>query len=274
MANAEQKLVASLLVKPGEKARLGERDPADRLGLGAKSESVDRLVGLIARLGTLQNRLWAEDRQALLLVLQGLDASGKDGTIRHVFTGVNPQGCRVVSFKAPSTIELGHDYLWRIHKNLPERGEIGIFNRSHYEDLVTVRVRGLVPKDVADRRPGQVRAFERQLSEEGTTVLKVFLHVSRDEQRARLQARLDDPEKAWKFRLGDLDDRKLWDEYHRTYEHVLTETSTDWAPWHVVPGDHKWVRNIAVASLLVEALERMDPKLPPEDPALSGLRVT
>jgi PPK2 family polyphosphate:nucleotide phosphotransferase len=274
MANAERELVESLLVHPGKPARLDERDPANKLGLGTKSDNVARLDGLIARLQTLQNRLWAEDKQSLLLVLQGLDASGKDGTIRHVFTGVNPQGCRVVSFKEPTLAELDHDYLWRIHTNCPERGEIGIFNRSHYEDLVTVQVRGLVPRDVADRRPAQVRAFERMLSEEGTTVLKVFLHVSRDEQRDRLQARLDDPEKAWKFRVGDLDDRKLWDDYHRLYEHVLTETSTEWAPWHVVPGDHKWVRNIAVASLIVEALERMDPKLPPEDPALRGLRVT
>jgi PPK2 family polyphosphate:nucleotide phosphotransferase len=273
MADIDGELLARLLVRPGDPARLRDRDPGDRLGLGARSDAVERLGVLVSRLGTLQNRLWAEDRRALLLVLQGLDASGKDGTIRHVFSGVNPQGCRVVSFKAPTLTELQHDYLWRVHDQLPARGEIGIFNRSHYEDLVTVRVRGLVPHDLVDRRRAQVRAFEQMLAEEGTTLVKVFLHISRDEQRERLQARLDDPEKSWKFRLGDLDDRKLWDEYHRVYEHVITETSTECAPWYVVPGNRKWVRNVAVASLLVETLERMDPQLPPEDPALRGLRV-
>jgi PPK2 family polyphosphate:nucleotide phosphotransferase len=273
MADIDGELLARLLVRPGDPARLRDRDPGDRLGLGARSDAVERLGVLVSRLGTLQNRLWAEDRRALLLVLQGLDASGKDGTIRHVFSGVNPQGCRVVSFKAPTLTELQHDYLWRVHDQLPARGEIGIFTRSHYDDLVTVRVRGLVPHDLVDRRRAQVRAFEQMLAEEGTTLVKVFLHISRDEQRERLQARLDDPEKSWKFRLGDLDDRKLWDEYHRVYEHVITETSTECAPWYVVPGNRKWVRNVAVASLLVETLERMDPQLPPEDPALRGLRV-
>jgi PPK2 family polyphosphate:nucleotide phosphotransferase len=267
-------LIAQLRVETGRPARLAKRDPGDRLGFGDKQSSAGRLAELVAELALLHNRLWAEARRSLVLVLQGLDASGKDGTISHVFTGVNPQGCSVHSFKAPAGAELAHDYLWRIHAACPTRGEIGIFNRSHYEDVVAVRVNGLAPKSVWKRRPAHIREFERMLTDEGTTMVKVFLNVSRDEQRKRLQERLDNPEKAWKFHPEDLDSRTRWDDYMSAYDDVLTETSTDWAPWHVVPADHNWVRNLAVAELLVDALRAIDPQLPAADPALKSVRIS
>ena len=186
---------------------------------------------------------------------------------------MNPQGCRIVSFKEPTATELAHDYLWRVHMARPLRGEIGIFNRSHYEDVVTARVRGLVPEAVWSRRPQHIREFERLLVDEGTTVVKVFLHVSREEQGKRLRKRLENPEKAWKFRRSDLDDRARWDEFMSAYEEVIGQTSTEWAPWHVVPADRKWVRNVVVARLLVDALRRIDPQLPPPEPGLSELAV-
>jgi PPK2 family polyphosphate:nucleotide phosphotransferase len=186
---------------------------------------------------------------------------------------VNPQGCNVHSFKEPAGAELDHDYLWRVHAACPSRGQIGIFNRSHYEDVVTVRVNALAPKEVWKRRPAHICEFERLLTDEGTTIVKVFLNVSRDEQRQRLQERLENPEKAWKFRLEDLDNRAHWDDYMSAYDDVLTETSTGWAPWCVVPADHNWVRNLAVAEVLVDALRTIDPQLPPPDPALRGIQI-
>ncbi len=263
----------ALRVDPGSPPRLDRRDPGVREGADGKKEGLALLAENVERLAELHNRLYAEGTRAVLLVLQGMDTAGKDGTIRHVLTGVNPQGCHVVSFKEPSATELAHDYLWRIHAQCPARGEIGIFNRSHYEDVIAVRVRDLAPEKVWRRRYEQIRSFERMLADEGTAVLKVFLHVSRDEQRARLQERLDDPEKRWKFRAGDLDDRKLWDDYQEAYEEALRETSTDWAPWYVVPADHNWVRNLAVAELLVHELERLDPQLPEPDPGLEDATV-
>jgi PPK2 family polyphosphate:nucleotide phosphotransferase len=267
-------LLAELRVRPGRPAELGKRDPGHRLGLSDKEAGLDRLADLVAQLGLLQSRLWAEARRSLLLVLQGLDASGKDGTISHVFTGVNPQGCPVHSFKAPAGDELAHDYLWRIHAACPQHGEVAIFNRSHYEDVVTVRVRKLAPERVWKHRPGHIREFERMLADEGTTLVKVFLNVSREEQGRRLQERLENPEKTWKFRREDLEARTRFDDYMAAYDQVLTETSTDWAPWYVVPADRNWIRNLAVAELLVDALRAIDPELPPTDPDLEGLRVT
>jgi PPK2 family polyphosphate:nucleotide phosphotransferase len=216
----------------------------------------------------LQNRLAAEATRSLLLVLQGMDAAGKDGTIRHVLTGVSPQDCRVVSFKEPTATDLAHDYLWRVHAECPVRGELAVFNRSHYEDVVAARVRGIVPKTVWERRYEHIRGFERLLVDEGTTILKVFLHVSRDEQATRLQERLDNPEKRWKFRAGDLDDRRHWDDYMAAYEDAIRETSTERAPWYVVPADHNWVRNLLVGEILVDALVRLDPQLPTVDPGI------
>jgi len=266
-------MIEGLVVKPGEPAGLGGRDPGDRLGLDDKDEAKSERDELLERLHELQDRFWAEATRSVLLVLQGMDTSGKDGTIEHVFHGMNPQGVRAAAFKVPTVHELAHDYLWRIHDRCPARGEIGIFNRSHYEDLVTVRVLGLVSAERCRRRYGHVREFERILSDEGTTIVKVFLHISKGEQAERLQARLDDPDKQWKFRAGDLETRKRWDDYMACYEEVLTETSTEWAPWYVVPADRKWVRNVAVARLLVDTLELLDPRFPEPEENLSGIVV-
>ena len=266
-------MLEKLIVEPGSTPELNGRKPDDHAGLGGKAEAKKELAKLVEELSMLHNRLYAEGSRSLLLILQGLDASGKDGTIKNVLTGVNPQGCRIVSFKEPTATELAHDYLWRVHMARPLRGEIGIFNRSHYEDVVTARVRGLVPEAVWSRRPQHIREFERLLVDEGTTVVKVFLHISREEQGKRLRKRLENPEKAWKFRRSDLDDRARWDEFMRAYEEVIGQTSTEWAPWHVVPADRKWVRNVVVARLLVDALRRIDPQLPPPEPGLSELAV-
>jgi PPK2 family polyphosphate:nucleotide phosphotransferase len=266
-------VLGKLIVEPGSAPELGKRDTDGRDELHSKTEGNKQLAELVEELSLLHNRLYAEASRSLLLVLQGLDASGKDGTIKSVLTGVNPQGCRIVSFKEPTATELAHDYLWRVHTACPQRGEIGIFNRSHYEDVVTARVRGLVPKKVWSRRPHHIREFERHLVDEGTTVVKVFLHVSRDEQGKRLRERIANPEKAWKFRASDLDDRARWDDYTAAYEDVIGETSTESAPWYVVPADHNWVRNLLVARIVVEALRRIDPQLPPAEPGLSELQI-
>jgi PPK2 family polyphosphate:nucleotide phosphotransferase len=251
-----------LIVKPGEAANLDGRDPADRLGLPGKAETKKPLAKLHEELAEYQLRLWAEGKQALLLILQGLDASGKDGAIRKVFAGVNPQGCRVVSFGVPTEAELAHDYLWRIHNACPSRGEIGIFNRSHYEDVVTVGVMELAPEEVWRPRIGQIREFEQTLTAEGTTIVKCFLHISKEEQKQRFEARLANPTKRWKFNPRDLETRKRWTRFTAAYEEALTATSTDVAPWYVIPADHKWVRNVALATLLVETLRRLDPQFP------------
>src|SRR5579862_3128182 len=261
-------LLHALRVAPGSPPELARRDPGARVGAADKQHGLAELATLVERLGVLHNRLFAEASRAVLLVLQGMDASGKDGTIRHVLTGVNPQGCRVVSFREPTSTELAHDYLWRVHAVCPARGELAIFNRSHYEDVVAVRVRDLVPKRVWSKRFEHIRGFEQMLAEEGTTVVKVFLHVSPEAQRQRLQARLDDPEKRWKFRESDLEDRRRWDEYAAAYEQAIEQTSTAWAPWYVVPADHNWARNLAVGELLVDVLERLDPHLPAAEPGL------
>src|SRR3954453_8352184 len=229
-------------IDPGSKPKLAERDAGDHLGLDGKEHALQRLSTLREELEKLQGRLYADGRHAVLLILQGLDAPGKAGVIRTVFEGVNPQGCRVASFKAPTSTELAHDYLWRVHAALPARGEIGIFNRSHYEDVVAVRVLELAPEEVWRRRPAHIREWERMLSDEGTTIVKVFLNVSKDRQRRRLQERVDDPEKRWKFRIEDLDVLKRRDDYVAAWEDVINETSSDRAPWHVVPADRNWVK--------------------------------
>jgi PPK2 family polyphosphate:nucleotide phosphotransferase len=255
-------MIEDLIVRPGEAANLGGRDPGTTLGLPGKKEAKELLSELLAELSDYQTRLWAEDRRSVLLILQGLDASGKDGAIRKVFTGVNPQGCRVVAFKAPTGTELEHDFLWRIHANCPARGEIGIFNRSQYEDVVTVGVMELAPEEVWRPRLGHIREFERTLVDEGTTIVKCYLHISKEEQKGRLEARLANPEKRWKFNPGDLEARRRWDRFIAAYEETLTATSTEVAPWYVIPADRKWVRNVAVATLLVETLRRLDPRFP------------
>jgi PPK2 family polyphosphate:nucleotide phosphotransferase len=266
-------VIDRIRVEPGHKPKLAERDPRDTLGLEGKEQAKEDLDGLVAKLEKLQGRLYAESRRSVLLVLQGLDASGKDGVIRAVFEGVNPQGCRVVGFKAPTSTELAHDYLWRIHAVLPERGYIGIFNRSHYEDVIAVRMLDLAPKEVWSRRPGHINEFERMLTDEGTTVVKVFLHVSKDEEAQRFRDRIADPDKQWKFRQADLEVHAKYDDYMAAYEELLEQTSTVWAPWHVVPADRNWVKAHAVATLLVDTLEKLDPQFPPPEPGIDKLQV-
>jgi PPK2 family polyphosphate:nucleotide phosphotransferase len=266
-------MIEQLRVKPGGRARIARRDARDKLGIDGKAAAKERLAEVVEHLAVLQARLYAEGSRSVLLVLQGLDAAGKDGVIRSVFTGLNPQGVQVSSFRAPSGAELARDYLWRIHAAVPECGDIGIFNRSHYEDAVTVRVLNLAPKRVTDRRPGHICDWERMITDEGTTLVKVFLNVSKDEQRKRLQERIDDPEKRWKFNPRDLEMRERFDEYIAAYERVINATSTEWAPWHVVPADRNWVKSLAVAELLLDALERIGPKIPDPPPGIEGLQV-
>jgi PPK2 family polyphosphate:nucleotide phosphotransferase len=222
----------------------------------------------------LQQRLFAEGERSLLVVLQGMDTSGKDGAIKKVFRGITPAAFDIAAFKAPSDSELEHDYLWRVHSQMPRRGHIGVFNRSHYEDVVAAHIRAGVSKAQVRKRYRHIVELERMLGDEGTTIVKCFLHITKDEQRERLQARLDDPEKRWKFRAGDLDDRALWDDYQAAYERSIAATSTKAAPWFVVPADRKWLRDVVVAEIVASALEGMDPKLPPDDPAVAGLVVT
>jgi PPK2 family polyphosphate:nucleotide phosphotransferase len=264
-------VIDRIRVAPGTKPHLVKRDARDDLGYEDKQAAATRLALLKGRLEKLQQRLFAEGKHSVLLVLQGLDASGKDGVIRSVLEGLNPQSCRVVSFKAPVGAELGHDYLWRVHAVCPQRGEIGIFNRSHYEDVVTVRMLELAPDEVWRRRPAHIVEWERLLTDEGTSIVKVFLNVSKDEQRKRLQERIDNPEKRWKFRRGDLDVRARFDDYLHAYEEVIEQTSSKHAPWHVVPADRNWVKATAVAELLVDTLERIDPQLPEPEEGLDGL---
>lgn len=272
MADADQ-LVAQLQVAPGQPPRLDQRDTADKLGLDGKEKGAALVAKLMTEVDGFHQRLWAEARRSVLLVLQGIDTAGKDGTIRKVLSGLNPQGCRVAAFKAPNETELAHDYLWRAHAECPPRGQLGVFNRSHYEDVVAARFVGAATPEQCRLRYRHIQEFERVLTDEGTTVLKVYLHLSKDEQRARLQARLDDPTKRWKFKRGDLDVRKQWDEYIAAYEEAITQTSTEHSPWFVVPADRNWVRDVAVATLLVTTFRRLDPQYPPPDPALDGLVV-
>lgn len=265
-------MLEKLRVKPGFAARIADRDPRDDLGL-EKSDGGARLQELRARIDALQYRLFAENTRSVLLVLQGLDASGKDGVVRRVFEGVNPTGIKVVSFRAPVGVEREHDYLWRIHAAMPSHGEVGVFNRSHYEDVVAVRMLELAPQEVWERRPEHLCAFERMLVDEGTTLLKVFLNVSRGEQATRLQERINDPEKRWKFSRDDLKVRERFDDWVQAWEDVITQTSTEHAPWYVVPADRNWVKALAVATLIVDALDRIDPQLPQADEGLDGLIV-
>jgi PPK2 family polyphosphate:nucleotide phosphotransferase len=257
-----------------EKFRLADIDPADCCGLAIeKSEAKEMLQNGIRRLANLQERLYADNRWAVLAIFQAMDAAGKDSAIKHVMSGVNPQGCQVFSFKAPSAEELDHDFLWRTAKRLPERGRIGIFNRSYYEEVLVVRVHpefldaqrlppALVGKDIWQQRFEDIAAFERHLAHNGTIVLKFFLHLSKEEQRQRFLARLDEPDKRWKFSMGDVAERKLWDRYMHAYEDMIRHTSRPEAPWLVVPADQKWFTRLVVAAAMVEALEQLDLKFP------------
>ncbi|HEY4592806.1 MAG TPA: polyphosphate kinase 2 family protein [Thermoanaerobaculia bacterium] len=259
-------------VKPGAKVDLSQIDPGSTPGFKGKRKEADaRLLELNERLEVLQESLWAEHRHKVLVVLQGMDTSGKDGTISHVFEGIDPLGVRVAAFKSPTPEELDHDFLWRVHAKVPGRGEMAIFNRSHYEDVLVARVMELVPPEVWRQRYDQINDFERLLAQTGTVILKFFLYISKDEQKERLQARLDDPQKRWKFRKGDLLDRAHWDEYMEAYKDVLARTSQKHAPWYVVPADKKWYRNLVVAEVLVEALEDLKIKTPEPEEDLKGI---
>ena len=265
-----RRLSDRFLVRGSGWGGLSGLDPADTSGLAVSKEvAVERARELNRELEGLQERLWAARRERLLVVLQGIDTSGKDGVIRQVFDGVNPLGVKVASFKAPTPEELAHDFLWRVHQRVPAAGEIVIFNRSHYEDVLVVRVHSLVPESVWRRRYDQIRDFERLLTETGTTIVKLFLHLSREEQRRRLQERLDDPAKRWKFDPRDLAERARWDDYRAAFDEALARTSTDGAPWYVVPADRKWYRNLVALTILVETLRRLDlsPPTPSFDPA-------
>jgi PPK2 family polyphosphate:nucleotide phosphotransferase len=261
-------------VKPGEKVDLSKWDPDDKGDFkGGKEEGLAEVEKLNARLEELQEVLYAEHSHRVLIVLQALDTGGKDGVIRRVFDGVNPQGVRVASFKVPTEEELDHDYLWRVHKVVPGRGEMVIFNRSHYEDVLVVRVHTIVPPEVWKKRYEQINAFERHLTENGTTILKFYLHIDPEEQKERLQARLDDPTKRWKFRLGDLEERKLWNQYTEAYEEALSKTSTEHAPWYIVPANRKWYRDLVISSVLVETLKDLEMKYPEPEENLDGVVV-
>lgn len=253
-------------IKPGRKVDLDEFDPDDTsLCPGGKKAAAAENDATLEKLGELQELLYAGHNHKVLIVLQGTDTSGKDGAVRHVMGGFNPAGVRVVSFKKPSEEELAHDYLWRVHAKTPGSGEIVVFNRSHYEDVLVVRVHELVPRDVWRLRYEQINAFERMLAENGTIILKFFLHISKGEQRKRLQDRLDDPTKRWKFQHGDLEERKLWADYTKAYEDVLSKTSTSWAPWWVIPANAKWYRNHLVGRIIEDALDGLKMEYPQPD---------
>ena len=247
----------------GTRVTLADWDPNDKSEYPlSKQEARQYLRELNTELETLQELLYAEHKHQVLIVLQAMDTGGKDGTIRHVLEGVNPSGVKVASFKVPSKEELDHDYLWRIHKQTPRKGEIVIFNRSHYEDVLVVRVHKLVPEKVWRKRYDQINDFERLLCEEGATILKFYLHIDKAEQKTRLQARLDDPQKHWKFSLGDLEERELWPDYTKAYEEAISQTSTDWAPWYIIPSNRKWYRNLIIARIIIETLKNLDMKFP------------
>ena len=252
----------TLRVKPGTQVRLAKLDQGATFGYD-KASAAPVTQHQLERMADLQDRFWAEARQSILVVLQGIDAAGKDGTINKVMEAFNPQGCVVSSFKVPTPEEIGHDFLWRIHKRTPRNGEIGIFNRSHYEDVLVVRVHDIVPRDVWSARYAQINAFEDTLVKGGTTIVKFFLSIDRDEQRKRFQARYDDPTRRWKFSMGDLEERKRWDDYQAAFDEALSKTSTHGAPWYVIPANQKWFRDLAVASILADTMADLKPAYPP-----------
>ena len=260
------------LVKPDQKIDLNDYDPNDKSEFdGNKKTGKKALSDLNLELESLQEMLYAQNKHKILMILQGMDTSGKDGVIRHVFEGVNPQGVRVANFKVPTEEDLSHDYLWRVHKKVPGKGEIVIFNRSHYEDVLVVRVHSLVSEDMWKKRYDHMNAFEKLLADEGTTILKFYLHIDQDEQAKRLQSRLDDPNKHWKFKPGDLKERKLWDEYEKAYNDVLNKTSTEWAPWYIIPANRKWYRNFVIARILIKTLKKLNITYPEAKENLDGI---
>ena len=254
--------MAIVKVKPGDKIKLTDIDPSDTGKYDDKKTAQKLLAKQIERMAELQNALYAEDKQALLIVLQALDAGGKDGTIRRVMSGVNPQGVKVTSFKAPTEVELSHDFLWRVHKAVPPKGMIGVFNRSHYEDVLIVRVHEWVPKSVWQARFDHINHFEKLLTDNDVRIIKFYLHISKDDQKERFQERLDIPEKRWKFNPADLEERSYWRDYWDAFEDVFEECSPKSAPWYIVSANKKWYRNLVIAETIVEALEDMNPQYP------------
>jgi PPK2 family polyphosphate:nucleotide phosphotransferase len=263
--------VNDYFVKPGDPVKLSEM-PTYYDGELSKKEGKAELKDLGDTLSDLQELLYAERKQKVLIVLQGMDTAGKDSTIRHVFGDVNPQGTKVFNFKVPTQKELDHDYLWRVHQHTPGSGEIVLFNRSHYEDVLVVRVHGLVPEDTWEKRYEHINAFEKILADEGTKILKFYLHISKQEQAERFLARLDRPQKHWKFNPGDLEEREYWSDYMQAYEDMVNRTSTPWAPWVVVPSDRKWYRNLTVARVIVETIQGLDMRFPKEVPDIDKYR--
>ncbi|NNF65184.1 MAG: polyphosphate kinase 2 family protein [Acidimicrobiia bacterium] len=259
-------------VTPGSTVNLADHDPGDRSEFkGNKSAGKKRQAELAGQLADLQRLLWAEDKHKVLIVFQAMDTAGKDGTIRKLLARTNPQGVKVANFKKPTPKELSHDYLWRVHPHAPATGEIGVFNRSHYEDVLVVRVLDLVPEQRWSRRYEHIADFEQLLADEGTTIIKFYLHIDLDTQKERLQARLDDPEKRWKFNVGDLDHRGLWPEYMAAYEAAISKTSTEDAPWYVIPSNRKWYRNLMVTQIVVDTLRGLDMEWPEPEEGLDDV---
>ena len=267
--------VSDFRVREGGKVNLKKWPTRVRPFYRSKAHYESLLADHVTRLSERQNLLYAHDRYALLLIFQAMDAAGKDGIIKHVMSGVNPQGCTVATFKTPSNSELAHDFLWRVHHEVPAKGHIGIFNRSHYEDVLITRVHKMISDKVAQQRLNQITEFEELLAENGTTILKFFLHISKDEQKTRLEERIQDPEKRWKWNSGDLEERKLWDNYMDAFEEVMSATSTEHAPWYIVPANRKWYRNLVVADRIVDALESMRLETPsaPEGVDFAKLKI-
>lgn len=263
------KVAGKYKVKPGRRVRVDAMDPDSTGAFKKKDEAVAETESLIRKLDSFQEKLYAENKRSLLIILQAVDTGGKDGTIRHVMKGINPQGCLVTSFKAPTPEERSHDFLWRIHQHVPARGYIGIFNRSHYEDVLITRVHDQISDREAARRFREINDFEKMLVQGGTTVLKFYLTISRDEQRRRIQDRLDDPRKRWKFNPNDLVERRFWKDYARVYAEAITATNTAHAPWYLIPANHEWYRNYLVARIIVSALKKMNPKFPPAPPGIA-----
>jgi PPK2 family polyphosphate:nucleotide phosphotransferase len=262
------------LIKPGDKVNLKDWDPDDKSAWSdGKKKAKHEFKEINKELEKLQELLYAEHKQKILIVLQATDTGGKDGVIRAVFEGVNPSGVRVAAFKVPTEEELAHDYLWRIHKQTPGKGEMVIFNRSHYEDVLVVRVHDLVPKSVWNKRYEHIRNFEKMLADEGTTIIKFFLHISKDEQKERLQERLDIPEKQWKFSSGDLKERLLWDDYQNAFGDMLEKTSTSYAPWYVIPANRNWYRNWLISSIIVKKLKSLNMEYPEPEKDLENIKI-
>jgi PPK2 family polyphosphate:nucleotide phosphotransferase len=262
-----------LIPSHGKKVKLKDYDPGYTEGIKREEDATEQLQKDLDHLAELQDVLYAQSKHSLLVVLQAIDAGGKDGTIKHVFRGLNPQGVKVTSFKQPTPDELAHDFLWRIHQHTPARGYISVFNRSHYEDVLIVRVHDIAPKKVWKQRYDQINAFEELLVANGTAVLKFFLYISKDEQKQRFEERLNNPDKNWKFAKGDLEERARWDDYIEAYEDMLTKCNTEHAPWHIVPANHKWYRNLVITQAIIKSLEGMDLSYPKPAEPLDGIEI-